>query len=87
MCAGGHSELEELTTLQQRLQFDDPINIQFTSVRIDFCSIHMQCYLHNNSSFQAFKFSPDFGSLVYMPSCLRGRSQLLGGAGLKNSKL
>ncbi|CAB3983972.1 AMP-binding, partial [Paramuricea clavata] len=31
MCAGGHSELEELTALQQRLQFDDPINIQFTS--------------------------------------------------------
>ena len=33
MYAGGHSEMEELNVLQQRLQFDDPINIQFTSVR------------------------------------------------------
>ena len=32
MYAGGHSEMEELNFLQQRLQFDDPINIQFTSV-------------------------------------------------------
>ncbi|CAB3989761.1 AMP-binding [Paramuricea clavata] len=31
MYAGGHSEMEELNALQQRLQFDDPINIQFTS--------------------------------------------------------
>ena len=36
MYAGGHSEMEELHVLQQRLQFDDPINIQFTSVRTRF---------------------------------------------------
>ena len=35
MYAGGTTEMEELNALQQRLQFDDPINIQFTSVCIN----------------------------------------------------
>ena len=46
MYAGGQSEMEELSSLQHRLQFDDPINIQFTSVCIaehyvnqNFCEI------------------------------------------------
>ena len=48
MYAGGHSEMEELNALQQRLQFDDPINIQFTSVRTR-CLVHFVLYrLLNN---------------------------------------
>jgi hypothetical protein len=50
MYAGGHSEMEELNALQQRLQFDDPINIQFTSVRRFLYDLCMQC---RKSVFQA----------------------------------
>ena len=35
LCFGGIGERQKVQNLQHELQFDDPINIQFTSVCVD----------------------------------------------------